>query len=109
MRGGEGAVGSQELEDCREAVQTPATGAHTSASGCPSQVKEAVEGRPAPPWGPALLMSTGRDVGGGGQSCDHRQSGAPSGMLRAGTLGSIIMSQMTGGSGTAVGWRGPWL
>lgn len=67
MRGGEGAAGSQELEDCRKAVQTPATGAHTSASGFPSQVKEAAEGRPAPPWGPTLLMSTGRDAGVGGR------------------------------------------
>lgn len=65
MRGGEGAAGSQELEDRREAVQTPATGAHTSASGFPSQVKEAAERRPAPPWGPTLLMSTGRDAGAG--------------------------------------------
>lgn len=67
MRDSDRAAGSRELKDRREAVETPAAGAHTSASGFLFQAKEAVQGGPAPPWGPGLLRSTGRagrDVGG---------------------------------------------
>ena len=106
MRDSDRAAGSRELKDRREAVESPAAGAHTSASVFRFKLRRQRRADQPLPGDPASLGAQGGRGGawGAGQSRDHQQSGARGGMLRAGTPGSVV----TLGT-TAVGWGGPWL